>query len=134
MRIDIDMKNYKKYFKISATPEAVYKAYTRPELIEVWTSADVVFEEKENTEFSLFDGDVTGRNIKFVEGSLIQQEWYFENEAGMESIVTLKFHADKDVTSLEVQQTNIPDDAYDNILMGWTEVIIPGICEVVEEE
>lgn len=126
------MKNFKKYIKISAAPEDVYLALVRPLSLELWTGSAVEFEEIPDTEFSLWDGDIVGKNIEFVEGKKIVQQWYFgDNEP---SIVTIKLHDDGDSTSMEFAQTNIPDEDYDDFVEGLEEMYFSELQSFFEEE
>ena len=90
------------------------------------------FEEIPGTEFSFWDGDITGKNIEFVYGKQIVQQWYFgeENEA---SIVTIKLHEDKKGTSLEFKQTNIPDEDYTDFTEGIQEYFLGGLVDFFDE-
>ena len=72
------------------------------------------------SEFSLWEGSITGRNIAFEEGKKIVQEWYF-GEQEPASIVTIKLHQHKQGTSAELTHTNIPDEAYEDMVNGWNE-------------
>jgi activator of HSP90 ATPase len=112
------MKNYKKFYKIKATPEEVYNALTKAFTIELWTGDKAVMEEKENTIFSLYDGDITGLNLEFVPGKKIVQEWFF-GEQEERSIVTIILHESGSSTNIELHHTNIPDEAYNDITYGW---------------
>jgi activator of HSP90 ATPase len=127
------MKNYKKYFIFETLPEYVYNALVNPVLIEVWTNSEVVMSEEPGSEFSLYDGDISGRNIAFEKNKKIVQEWYFDNPEGQESIVTIKLHVDKKGTSFELNHTNIPDEAYDDIVEGWSYGYIDAIRAIIEE-
>ena len=111
------MKDFKKYFKLSASPADLYNALTNPTMIEIWTGEPAVMSTEPGSEFSLWDGEIVGRNIEFVPDRKIVQSWYFGEES--DSIVTIKLHPDKQGTNVEVHQTNIPDDAFDNISDGW---------------
>ena len=114
------MKDYKKYYDIPAEPEEVYQALTRAATIRLWTGAPAVMEAVEGTEFSLWDDSITGRNLSFEPGRIIVQEWYF-GEQPEPSIVTIILHPGKKGTSAELRHTNIPDEAFDNIVEGWNE-------------
>lgn len=70
------------------------------------------------SEFSLWSGSITGKNLEFIENRKIVQEWYF-GEQEEQSIVTIMLHADKGGTSLELRHTNIPDEDFDDIVEGW---------------
>jgi activator of HSP90 ATPase len=127
------MKTFKKYYYLPAPPEEVYLAMTKAQSIQLWTGAEVEFTEEPDTEFSLWDGDITGKNLEFEYGKKIVQQWYFgeENEP---SIVTIKLHVDKKGTSLEFVQTNIPDEDYDDFTIGLNEYYMGGLVDFFEEE
>ena len=112
------MKDFKKYYIIPASPEEVYQALTNPITIKLWTSEEAEMSTIPGSEFSMWDGSITGKNIEFQENKLIVQQWYFE-EASDNSMVTIKLHQHEDGTSVEVRHTNIPDDDYNDIVEGW---------------
>jgi activator of HSP90 ATPase len=110
------MKDFKKYYKLYASPSDVYNALTNTVMLEIWTGEKAVFKPEPNTDFSLWDGAIVGKNLKFEVDKLIQQLWYFDDQ---ESTVTIKLHPDKKFTSVELRHDNIPDEAYDNMVEGW---------------
>lgn len=114
------MKDFKKYFIIPADPEEIYLALTNPATIQLWTGAEAEMSTEPESEFSLWEGNIVGRNISFEENKRIVQEWYF-GEQETESIVTIKLHPHKQGCSVELLHTNIPDEAYDEMVAGWTE-------------
>ena len=126
------MKTFKKYFKLTAAPEDVYNALTNKNMIEIWTGETAEMGEIAGTEFSLWDGSISGINLEFVKDSKIVQEWFF-GEQEEKSIVTIKLHRDKKGTIMEVAHTNIPDDAYDNISEGWQEDYFDALNQLFEE-
>lgn len=126
------MKTFKKYFKLAAAPEDVYNALTNKNMIEIWTGEDAVMETVAGTDFSLWDGSITGVNLEFVKDSKIVQEWFF-GEEDEKSIVTIKLHRDKSGTAMEVVHTNIPDEAYDNIVEGWQEDYFDALNQLFEQ-
>lgn len=128
------MKDYKKYFIIPATPEEIYRALTDPKLIKLWSGEEAVMSTEPGSEFSLFEGSIEGRNIEFEENKKIVQEWYFGEEEEEPSIVTIKLHTHKDGTSVELRHTNIPEEAYEDMVEGWNEVYFESILEFFEEE
>tara|TARA_B100000609_G_C16922596_1_gene285125 strand:+ start:87 stop:464 length:378 start_codon:yes stop_codon:yes gene_type:complete len=125
------MADFKKYFIIPAEPEEVYAALTFQPTIELWTGSPAVFEPTPGSEFSLWDGSIVGKNIAFEKGKAIHQEWFFGEQNP--SLVTLKFHPHKKGTSLEVEQTNIPEESYEEIVNGWDEVYMKDLLEFYTE-
>ncbi|MFZ4548143.1 MAG: SRPBCC domain-containing protein [Bacteroidales bacterium] len=131
------MKNIKKHYHIKASAEDIFTALTNPLTIEIWTGASAVMEPVAGTEFSLWDGDITGMNLEFEPGKKIVQEWFFEEdeelEADQKSIVTIKLHNDGNSTDVELLHINIPDEAFDNIVEGWDKYYFKPLKELVEE-
>lgn len=127
------MKTFKKYLLLPAPPEEVYLGLTKAQSIQLWTGAEVEFTEEVDTEFSLWDGDIVGKNLEFEPNKKIVQQWYFgeENEP---SIVTIKLHPDKKGTSLEFVQTNIPDEDFNDFTEGIKEYYLGGLADFFEEE
>ena len=126
------MKDYKKYYSIDAIPEEVYTALTNEATIQLWSGEEAVMPLEPGAEFSLWDGSITGKNIEFIPGKKIVQEWYF-GEQELPSIVTIILHADKKGTSAELRHTNIPDEDFDNISEGWDENYFGSIIDFYDE-
>ena len=122
------MKDYKKYYLLKATPEEVYIALTNPFTIKLWTNEEAVMSTEPNSEFSIMDGDIEGKNMEFIENKKIVQQWYFGDQENA-SIVTIKLHVHVDGTSIELNHTNIPDEAYEDIIIGWNNVYFGGLKE-----
>jgi uncharacterized protein YndB with AHSA1/START domain len=122
------MKDFKKYYMISATPEEIYIALTTPVTIQLWTNEEAVMSTEPGSEFSIMDGSIEGKNLEFVENKKIVQLWYFGDEEPA-SIVTIKLHAHAEGTSVELKHTNIPDDAYEDIVEGWNSAYFGALQE-----
>jgi len=127
------MKDFKKYFVLPANPEDVFAAITNPFTIELWSGYKAKMEPKEGVEFSLWEGDISGRNIEVVEDKKIVQEWYFGDQKEM-SLVTMNLFEHKKGTQVELKHTNIPDDDFENITHGWIEYYFGAIKSFLEVE
>jgi len=113
------MKDFKKHYIIKkATTEEVYNALTNPFTLELWTGYPAKIDTQPGSEFSLWEGDIAGRNIEFVPNKKIVQEWYFGDQEE-QSIVTIELFPDKKGVSVRLTHTNIPDEAYENMIEGW---------------
>ncbi len=128
------MKDYKQYFILHAEPADVYMALTHPQSIEIWTNEPATMSTEPGSEFSIMGGAIEGRNLEFVENNKIVQEWYFGDETEHPSIVTLKLHPHNKGTSVELRHTNIPDEAYDNIIEGWQEVYFANLSIFLNDD
>jgi activator of HSP90 ATPase len=122
------MKSYKKYYIIPAEPEEVYLALTIESTIQLWTGEKAEMSATPGTEFSLWNGNVVGKNLEFEEGKKIVQEWYFGDQPEP-SIVTIKLHKDVKGTSVELRHTNIPDEDFIDIVDGWDNIYFADLKE-----
>ena len=114
------MQHIKKYYIIPAKPEEVYQALVNPATIQLWSGEPAVMSEEPGSEFSLWDDTITGKNIEFVSGKKIVQQWHFGEQEDA-SVVNIILHEHKSGTSAELRHTNIPDKDFENISEGWDE-------------
>jgi len=125
------VKDYKKYYIIPETPETVYLALTNPLTIQLWTGEAAEMSTEPGSEFSMWDGAIVGRNVEFEMNKRIVQQWYFDGQEE-ESIVTIKLHPDKAGTSAELRHTNIPDEAYNDMVEGWNDSYFGALIDFYE--
>lgn len=125
------MKDFKKYYVLDASPEEVFNALTNAATIQLWSGEPAIMEAVEGTEFSLWDDSIVGKNLEFIPGKKIVQEWYF-GEQEPPSIVTIILHDAKGGTSAELRHTNIPDEEYQNIVDGWNENYFGSLIDFYE--
>jgi uncharacterized protein YndB with AHSA1/START domain len=128
------MKDYKTYVDIKAEPEDVFTALTNPFTIELWSGEPAEMSLEEGSEFMLWGGDITGKNIEIVFNEKIVQQWYFEDDTAETppSIVTMKIWPKKGFTSVELKHTNIPDEAWENIVDGWNNAYLGALKALLE--
>jgi activator of HSP90 ATPase len=127
------MKDYKKYFIVPSPPEELYITLTNPATIQLWTGEPAIMSEEPGSEFSLWDDSIAGKNLEFEKGKKIVQQWYFGEEETSPSIVTIKLHPHSHGSSVELRHTNIPDEAYDDIVEGWNDVYFAALLEFFGE-
>ena len=128
------MKDYKNYYLIHGPAEEVYIALTNPFTIGLWTGEEgAVMSTEAGSEFSIMGDSIGGKNIEFIENKKIVQQWYFDGEPE-ESIVTIKLHADKTGTSVELRHTNIPDAEYTGFAEGWDNSYFGALAEFFDGE
>lgn len=122
------MREFRKYYIIPAQPAEIYLALTNPSTIHLWSGEPAEMSTEPGSEFSLWDGSIAGKNVEFEDGKKIIQQWYFGDQAEP-SIVTIKLHPHEKGTSVELRHTNIPDQDYDDIVQGWSEVYFKSLYE-----
>ncbi|MDR3696063.1 SRPBCC domain-containing protein [Mucilaginibacter sp.] len=127
------MKDFKKYYHITAPPEEVYIALTNPFTIELWTGEPAEMSTEPGSEFSMWEGSIVGKNLEFEEGKKLVQQWYFDGQPEA-SIVTIKLHPDKGGASVELKHTNIPDTEYNGFVEGWDNSYFGSLTEFFDEK
>lgn len=131
--VGLCMENFKKYYIIPATPQEIYLALTTEITLRLWTGDHVEINPVVGGEFSLWDGGITGRFLDLEPGQKIVQEWYF-GEQEQPSIVTIKLHEHKKGTSFEVNHTNIPNEAFEDIVEGWDNEFVGSLIDFYTED
>lgn len=122
------MKDFKKYYIIPAQPDELYLALTNPATIQLWSGEPAEMSIEVESEFSLWDGSITGKNLEFETDKKIVQQWYFGDQQE-KSIVTIKLHPHAQGTSVELRHTNIPDHDYEDIVDGWNTVYFASLID-----
>lgn len=112
------MKSIRQKHHIAAPPDEVYLALTNPFTIELWTGYPAEMSTTPGDEFSLYEGDIVGKNLEFKTNELIRQQWYFEGEE-KESIVRLQLRPEKNNTVVELIHENVPEGVYEEMVHGW---------------
>ena len=126
------MKELHKYYRIKGTPEEIYASLINPFAISLWTGAKAEMKEEPGSGFSLFDGDIEGKNIAFEPNQKIIQEWFFGDQEE-KSIVTITLRPDRHFTKIELHHTNIPEDAYEDMAHGWDSYYFGGLKDFFEK-
>ena len=120
------MKTFKKTFTINAEPSDVYSALTNPYTIELWSGYPAKMSTEPGSEFSLWEGDITGMNIEFIQDKKLVQEWYFGDQKE-KSLVNITITPDREFSKVTVEHSNIPDADFNDIAEGWREYYIGAI-------
>lgn len=110
----------------------LYLALTNPVILKLWTGDEAEMSTEPGTEFSLWEGNICGKNLEFIENKKIVQEWYFGDQEEP-SIVTILLHEHPKGTSVELRHTNIPDEDYDDIIEGWNGQYFGALQDFYEE-
>lgn len=127
------MPDYKKYFIVPASPSDIYIALTNEATAHLWTGDKVSIDARIDGEFSFWDDAIVGRFLELEPNKKIVQEWYFGDEEEEMSIVTIKLHEHKKGTSVEVVHTNIPDEAYEDMVEGWEDPFMASLIDFYTE-
>lgn len=129
------MKELHKDYLVKATPSLVWKALTDPEMIELWGAGpDIHMSETVGSRFSLWGGDIYGKNISIAKEKELVQEWFSSDWIQTTpSIVTFTLTKNDHGTNIHLDHTGIPDDQFESIDSGWDEYYLGAIQNYLEE-
>lgn len=121
-----------KYY-IHASVEEVWKALTDPEYIDGWGAGKAKMSGDEGMNFSLWGGDVHGKNTKVVKNKLLVQDW-ISGDWDKPSIATFKLDQDGENTILDFSNENVPSKEHDDIENGWKDYYFGPLKEYLESK
>ena len=114
------MKTIKQAYNINAPVDKVWKALVDPKVIDAWGGGPAKMAAKADTSFSLWDGDIHGKNLEAIENKKLVQEWYSGDWKKASKVTfTLKEDASQAKTRVDLLHENVPDEELDDIAEGW---------------
>jgi activator of HSP90 ATPase len=84
------------------------------------------------TEFSLWGGDIYGKNVEVVSEKKLVQEW-FAGDWAKPSIVTFTLKTEGNKTVVELEHADVPDDEFEDIDQGWNDYYLGPMKEFLEK-
>ncbi|MDQ6985003.1 MAG: SRPBCC domain-containing protein [Candidatus Dojkabacteria bacterium] len=122
----------KQTYRINATIDEVWDALTNPETMEDWGAGPAEMDDSEDGEFSLWGGDIWGKNIEVEANKKLVQEWY-GGDWEEPSYVTFALIEEGDLTIVELTHENVPEDEEEEFEDGWSDYYLGAIKEYLEE-
>jgi len=125
------MKNFTFSLTVKESAEIIFNAITNPVTLELWSGYPAIINALPDSEFSIWDGEITGRNLSVDPPVKLVQQWYFE-DSDPPSIVSIQLTQGKGNTRIDLVHTNIPDEAYENIREGWRKYYLGALKKYLE--
>ncbi len=126
------MKTIKQTYKINASIMEVWKALVDSEVINQWGGGPAHMDDKVGTQFTLWGGDIHGKNIKVVENRELVQDW-FGGKWDKPSKVTFTLIDKDNYTELSLLHEDIPDKAAKDIDDGWKTYYLGPLKKLLEQ-
>ncbi len=126
------MKTIKQSYFIRAPLESVWNSLIDPTAIEKWGAGPAKMDDKVGTDFSLWGGDIHGKNTKVVKNKLLVQDWY-GGDWPQASKVTFTLTKEKNGTRVDLLHENVPDDEASDISDGWDQYYLGQIKKYLEK-
>ena len=133
MSKDEGVKRIEQMYIIKAPINDVWRAFVDPVKIKEWSKSAVVMDDKEGTEFSLWDGDIHGTNTKIIPEKLLAQDWYGDKNWKEPSKLSLYFESNGKETVINLVQDNVPVGDAKDISNGWAKFYFGPLKKMVEK-
>jgi activator of HSP90 ATPase len=105
---------------LPASPREVYDELLHADRFAAFTGAPAEIDQVEGGSFSLFGGQILGRNVELVEGERVVQAWRVAGwEPGVYSLTRFELEASGSGTRLGFAHTGFPPEAHDELDAGW---------------
>ena len=112
LRQEVDLK---------ATPQRIYQALLSSKDFAAYTGAPAEIDPKAGGAFSLFGGQVVGRNIELIPNQRIVQAWRVVADFpdGVYTLVKFELKPRDSQTSVILDQTGFAEGDFDHLSAGW---------------
>ncbi len=125
------MKSLTKTCLINAPIEKVWEALVDPKVIDDWGGGPAEMSDKTGAEFSLWGGDIFGKNLTVIPNQELTQEWY-GGEWKEPSLASFKLKQINGQTELTLFHERIPDEEARDIDEGWDLYYLGAIKNLLE--
>jgi activator of HSP90 ATPase len=113
-------KTIKQVILFQLTPHELYEMILDPKKHLEFTGAKAKIDRKVHGKFSVWDGYITGENIKLEKDKKIVQRWTCSDlPEGYYTEVAFEFKKAKEGTQLIFTQTKVPLENYKELVQGW---------------
>ncbi len=127
------MKTINQTYQIKAPIEEVWKALVDPTYIDKWGGGPAKMSDEEGFEFSLWDGEIYGKNIEVVPFKKLTQEW-IEGKWDKASIVIFTLKNVGESTYLDLVHSDFPQGEYDDLDTGWRDFYLEPLKDFLENK
>lgn len=126
------MRTLKQTYQINSPVAKVWQALVDPKEINLWGGGPAKMSDREGTEFSLWGGDIHGKNIEIIPGEKLIQEW-FGGDWAKPSKVVFTLTAKGKGTKLDLLQTDVPNEEAKDIAAGWKSYYLGQLKKLLEK-
>jgi activator of HSP90 ATPase len=120
-------------FKVS--PHDVYEAIMDAKKHAEFTGSLVKMSRSIGGKFSIYDGDIEGKNLELIPDQKIVQSWrYSDWPEGHYSKATFSLKEISEGTRLTFTQTGVPEQFYEDIRQGWLDYYWGPMKELFEKK
>lgn len=136
MVIKMKKKNLDQEIIIKTTPHELYEAFMDLKKHSKFTESKAKVSREVGGNFSIFEGEINGKNVELIQDKKIVQTWRGDSEnwpKGYYSTITLVFEPVDDGTLIKFTHGDIPEGAYESVKEGWDKYYWEPLKEMFEK-
>jgi activator of HSP90 ATPase len=126
------MPTIEKSYLINASPEDVFEALVNPDLIQNWSGDEAKMEAVVGAEFSLWSGQMFGKNLVVERNKKLVQQWCYE-QWSEPSQVTITIKPKGKISIVTLLHENVPEKSLTSISDGWDSYYFGAIEEMLSK-
>ncbi len=118
----MELKTLKQKIKFKLSPYDIYEMIMDATKHSEITQSNVIMRREVGGEFSVWDGDIYGKNLEIIVDKKIVQSWRYESENWPKdhfSKVTFEFEKIDGGTMLHFTHEGIPAKEFEGVKDGW---------------
>ena len=127
------MKTIKQVYHINSPVQKVWQALVDPKVIDSWGGGPAKMAARADTSFSLWGGDIHGKNLEVVENKRLVQEW-FSGDWKKPSKVSFTLKEERAKTTVDLLHEDVPDEEEADIAKGWDIYYLGEIKKFLEKK
>ena len=120
---------------IKTTPHEIYEAFMDSKIHSKFTEGKAKISREIGGSYSVFEGDLTGKNVELIPDKKIVQTWRSEGEnwpKGYYSTITIILEPVDSGTLIKFTHIDIPEGAYESVKEGWESYYWEPLKELLE--
>ncbi|MFW9827709.1 MAG: SRPBCC family protein [Candidatus Thorarchaeota archaeon] len=120
----IKTKTIEQSILIKANPHEVYEAFMDSKKHSKFTESKATISREIGGKFSIFEGEIEGKNLELIQDKKIVQSWRSKEENWPKShysTITIDLESVENGTNLKFKQTEVPSTCYESVKEGWND-------------
>lgn len=127
------MRKITRTFNIHVARSHVWKALVDPKILAAWGAGPAAMSARKGAKFSLWGGDIIGRNLEVVKEKKLVQEWQEKNWK-VPSKVTITLKLVRLGTQVRVVHQDVPAKEFEALRKGWKDSYFQPLKQFLEEQ
>ena len=130
------MKTIEQTYVVKAPIDQVWEALTNSKVIEEWTGSSAEFDPNINGEFKLWGGDIHGFNTKVSEPTVLEEDWYSNDEEDPHHCYKVRFTLSEvsGQTTIKLIHADVPDNKFKDYADGWRDYYFNPLKDLLEKK